>query len=117
MQIIKKPDLGIFDKRFPFQLKSAEIYDPTKFTILTGTDGVLDDLFSYQVYNWIKNKDWHSRGRVHIKSKAKDNILLRIGGQGEDKGLIVETEDGSCKITKNGRKVYEELRNALSSIL
>jgi len=35
----------------------------------------------------------------------------------KDKGLMVETEDGSCKITENGRKVYEELRNSLSSIL
>jgi len=35
----------------------------------------------------------------------------------KDKGLITETEDGSCKITEKGRKVYEELRNALLSIL
>jgi len=35
----------------------------------------------------------------------------------KDKGLIAETEDGSCKITEKGRKVYKELQNALSSIL
>ena len=35
----------------------------------------------------------------------------------KDKGLIAETEDGTCKITEKGRKVYEELQNALSSIL
>jgi hypothetical protein len=31
------------------------LYDPTKFSISTGDDAVLDDIFSYQVYNKIKN--------------------------------------------------------------
>ena len=35
----------------------------------------------------------------------------------KEKGLVDETSDGSCKITNNGRRVYEELRNSLSSIL
>ena len=58
-KLTKKPDLGIFDQRFPIRLESDPIYDPAKFTILTGDDGILDDLFSYQVYNHIKN---HWRG-------------------------------------------------------
>ena len=35
----------------------------------------------------------------------------------EDKGLVEETEDGSCKITYKGKEVFDELRNALTSIL
>ena len=35
----------------------------------------------------------------------------------QEKGLVEETEEGSCKITEKGRRVYDELRNALSSIL
>ena len=31
------------------------IYDPTKHTIATGSDAVIDDLFSFQVYNKLKN--------------------------------------------------------------
>jgi len=33
------------------------------------------------------------------------------------KGLVKETEDGACRITEEGRTVYNELRNALPSIL
>ncbi|MCK4818641.1 hypothetical protein KA005_22915, partial [bacterium] len=58
-KLTKKPDLGIFDQQFPARLKEADIYDPTKFTILTGSDGILDDLFSYHVYTRIKNH-WRS---------------------------------------------------------
>lgn len=58
-EIKKRPDMSIFDKQFPVRLIDAPIDDPTKFTILTGDDGILDDLFSYQVYNHIKN---HWRG-------------------------------------------------------
>ena len=54
-EITKRPDMSIFDKQFPVRLIDAPIDDPTKFTILTGDDGILDDLFSYQVYNKIKN--------------------------------------------------------------
>lgn len=54
-EITKRPDMGIFDKQFPVRLIDAPIDDPTKFTILTGDDGILDDLFSYQVYNHLKN--------------------------------------------------------------
>ena len=57
----KKPDLGIFDRQFPVHLESDPIHDSTKMTIIQGTDGVLDDLFSYQVYNKLKN-NW--RGAV-----------------------------------------------------
>jgi len=79
MGIIKKPDLGIFDKRFPFQLKSAEIYDPTKFTILTGTDGVLDDLFSYQVFNWLKNT-WYAGA---APADMQDGMMWVDSGDGK----------------------------------
>lgn len=46
--------MNIFNRRFP-AIFDDPMYDPTKMTILTGDDGVLDDLFSYQVYNKIKN--------------------------------------------------------------
>lgn len=35
----------------------------------------------------------------------------------QKRGLVEEMEDGSCKITEKGRKAYDELRNALHSIL
>jgi len=35
----------------------------------------------------------------------------------KERGLVEETEDSSCKITEKGKKVYDELRSALSSIL
>lgn len=54
-EITKRPNMDIFDRQFPVRLVDAPICDPTKFTILTGDDGILDDLFSYQVYNHIKN--------------------------------------------------------------
>jgi len=54
-EITKRPNMDIFDRQFSFRLVDAPICDPTKFTILTGDDGILDDLFSYQVYNHIKN--------------------------------------------------------------
>ena len=53
-KLTKKPDLDIFDRRFPAMFDDP-IYDPTKMTIIQGTDGILDDLFSYQVYNKLKN--------------------------------------------------------------
>ena len=53
-ELTKKPDLDIFDRRFP-AIFDDPMYDPTKMTIIQGTDGVLDDLFSYQVYNKLKN--------------------------------------------------------------
>ena len=59
-ELTKKPDMDIFDRRFP-TIFDDPIYDPTKMTIIQGTDGVLDDLFSYQVYNKLKN-NW--RGAV-----------------------------------------------------
>ena len=34
-----------------------------------------------------------------------------------EKGLVVETEEGDCRITTQGRKIYDSLRNVLFSIL
>jgi len=58
--------------------------------------------------------------RTYIWRKATslsyDDFLKHLAFL-KEKGLMNETEDGTCRITENGRKVYEELRNALSSIL
>lgn len=58
--------------------------------------------------------------RTYIWRKATslsyDDFLKHLSYL-KEKGLVVETEDGSCKITQKGRSVYDELRNALSSIL
>ncbi|MGD8546194.1 MAG: winged helix-turn-helix domain-containing protein [Candidatus Bathyarchaeota archaeon] len=35
----------------------------------------------------------------------------------EEKGLVQETEDGKCMLTKSGREIYVELRKSLPSIL
>lgn len=35
----------------------------------------------------------------------------------EEKGLVQETKDGKCMLTKSGREIYVELRKSLPSIL
>ena len=35
----------------------------------------------------------------------------------KEKGLIEETDDGLCKLTEEGRRIYDELRRILPSIL
>jgi predicted transcriptional regulator len=58
--------------------------------------------------------------RTYVWRKATSlsyDDFLRHFSYLKDKGLIVETEDGSCKITKKGRRIYEELQHALQSIL
>jgi len=35
----------------------------------------------------------------------------------KEKGLIRESEDGKCSLTKEGRKIYVELRKSLPAIL
>jgi len=83
-EITKRPDMGIFDKQFPVRLVDAPIDDPTKFTILTGDDGILDDLFSYQVYNKLKNH-WRAAGEAADKqpgmiwSDSDDDKLYHYG--------------------------------------
>jgi len=65
---------------------------------------------------------YHTRPqlRTYIWRKATslsyDDFLKHLAFL-KEKGLVNETEDGICRITENGRKVYEELRNALSTIL
>ncbi len=58
--------------------------------------------------------------RTYIWRKATslsyDDFLKHLAYL-KDKGLVEEFEDGSCKITDDGRRVYNELRKALSSIL
>jgi predicted transcriptional regulator len=58
--------------------------------------------------------------RTHVWRKATslsyDDFLKHFSYMIK-KGLIAETEEGFCKIQKKGRKVYEELRTSLSSIL
>jgi len=58
--------------------------------------------------------------RTYIWRKATslsyDDFLKHLSYL-KEKGLVEETEDGSCKITEKGRQVYDELRNVLSSIL
>lgn len=64
---------------------------------------------------------YHSRRlRTHVWRKATtlsyDDFLKHLSYL-KEKGLVEETEDGLCRITEKGRKVYNELREALSSIL
>jgi len=65
---------------------------------------------------------YHTRPqlRTYIWRKATslsyDDFLKHLAFL-KEKGLVNETEDGICRITENGRKVYEELQNALASIL
>lgn len=41
-------------------------------------------------YGWFKNLQWKSLGRLTLDSRMKRNIHIRLGGQGEDKELIIE---------------------------
>lgn len=58
--------------------------------------------------------------RTHTWRKATslsyDDFLKHLSYL-KEKGLVEESEDGYCTITEKGRKAYEELRNALSTIL
>jgi predicted transcriptional regulator len=58
--------------------------------------------------------------RTHIWRKATslsyDDFLKHLSYL-KEKDLVLEANDGLCRITETGRGVYEELRNALSSIL
>lgn len=58
--------------------------------------------------------------RTHIWHKATslsyDDFLKHLSFL-KEKGLVKETEDDMCRITEEGRKVYDELRDALASIL
>lgn len=99
-ELTKKPDMNIFDRRFPSRLESDPIYDPTKMTILTGSDGILDDLFSYQVYNKIKN---HWRAAVApadiqagmIWSDSDDDKLYHHGAADEEILQLTRSADVS----------------------
>lgn len=99
-KLTKKPDTSIFDRRFPISLESDPIHDPTKMTIIQGTDGVLDDLFSYQVYNKLKN---HWRLGVEpadkqagmIWSDLDDNKLYHYGAAWEEILQLTRSNDVS----------------------
>jgi len=47
-------------------------------------------LHCFWEYAWIKNEDWRSLGKLILESKMREKIRVRIGGQGEDKELLVE---------------------------
>jgi len=66
---------------------------------------------------------YYNRGpqlRTYIWRKATslsyDDFLKHFSNL-KERGLIVETEDGTCKLTDKGRKLYSDLRDALPSIL
>lgn len=55
-------------------------------------------------YAWIKNNKWTSRGKLTIESNLDVDLHLRVGGQGENKELVVEEfrmTPGSKETTKN----------------
>ncbi|RLI36963.1 hypothetical protein DRO55_02425 [Candidatus Bathyarchaeota archaeon] len=58
--------------------------------------------------------------RTYIWRKATslsyDDFLKHLSYL-KEKGLIEEDKDGSCRITEKGRRIYDELRDALPSIL
>ncbi len=58
--------------------------------------------------------------RTYIWRKATslsyDDFLKHLSYL-KERNLVEETEDGLCKITEKGRRIYDELRNALPSIL
>lgn len=83
----QQPEPDVFNQELPVLLREAPIYCPTKFTILTGSDGVLDDLFSYQVFNYLKNH-WRAAAAPAdkqpgmIRSDSDDDKLHHYGNVG-----------------------------------
>lgn len=122
-ELTKNPDLGIFDRQFPV-IFDDPIYDPTKMTIIQGTDGVLDDLFSYQVYNKLKNH-WRlateppDKQPGMIRSDSDDDKLHHygnVGGAAWDEVLqLTRSSDviphfDAVRIRDTGLDHYLELR-------
>lgn len=58
--------------------------------------------------------------RTHVWRKATtlsyDDFLRHLFYL-KEKGLLRETDDGYCLLTKEGRRIYDELRESLPSIL
>ena len=66
---------------------------------------------------------YHNRNpqlRTYVWRKATsmsyDGFLRHLSYM-KDKGLVSESEEGICRITEKGKKVYNDLRDSLSSIL
>lgn len=108
-------ELNIFDRRFN-RIFDDPLYDPTKMSISTGDDAVLDDIFSYQVYNLIKNH-WRAAGapaniqsgmiwndsddeRLYLKTAAGTNQIAQ--------GAIMPVTDG-VRLTEPGAADYMDL--------
>lgn len=66
MENIFEKEYGRFTFRFP-----DEQFDPTKHSIATGDDAVLDDIFSFAIYNYNKN---HWRGAAAPADKQPGMI-------------------------------------------
>lgn len=66
---------------------------------------------------------YYNRGpqlRTHIWRKATTlsyDDFLRYLSYLKEKRLVAETDDGCCLLTDEGRRVYNELRDSLPSIL
>jgi hypothetical protein len=80
-------------------LKNDDLY---VFPFLTGEvernnepDMFSDERYRYMIhcfwdFKWFKNPQWASLGKLTIRSKMDNSIKLRIGGQGQNKEMIVE---------------------------
>jgi hypothetical protein len=86
---------------FPFMVGEFErSIGPNLFTI---------EQFRYLLhcfwdYEWIKNNDWKCKGHIIIDSKLESNLEFRIGGQGENREVIIEKyliKPGQQVVTKN----------------
>ena len=74
----------------------------------------------FEILEFLYFKSGKPQLRTYVWRKATSlsyDDFLKHFSYLKDKGLITEIEDGSCKITEKGRKVYEELQNALQYIL
>jgi predicted transcriptional regulator len=72
----------------------------------------------FEILEFIYHGDRYLRTHVWRKatSLSYDDFLKHLTFL-KEKGLVEDDEGGLCKITDKGRKVYDKLRNSLSSIL
>ena len=72
----------------------------------------------FEILEFLYYEEWQLRTHVWRKatSLSYDDFLKHLSFL-RDKGLVEEREGGLYKITEKGRRVYDELRDSLSSIL
>ena len=73
--------------------------------------GILEFLYYHNKNPQLRTYVWRK-----ATSMSYDGFLKHLSYL-KNKGLVSESEEGVCRITEKGKTVYNDLRDALSSIL